>query len=97
MLTPTTVNEVGVTPITLLIEGNVCPDLLYLTKSFAVTIPTKLLPALVMLAKPLGKVALDDAEPTVPLPKVRTFLGIISAVKVLTPTLPYNDPMSDIS
>ena len=42
------------TPITLLIEGNVCPDLLYLTKSFAVTIPTKLLPALVILAKPLG-------------------------------------------
>ena len=41
--------------------------------------------------------ALDDAEPTVPLPKVITFLGIKSAVKVLTPTLPYNDPISDIS
>ena len=58
VLTPTTVNVVGLTPITLLIEGNVCPDLLYLTKSPVVTIPEKLLPALVISALPLGKVAL---------------------------------------
>jgi len=43
-------------------------------------------------------VAFDDADPTVPLPKLRTFLGIKSAVKVFAvPTLEYNDPISDIS
>ena len=76
---------------------NVFPDLLYFTKSPVVTIPAKISPALVICEKPLGKVALDVAAPTVPLPKLRTFLGSTSAVKVLTPTLPYNDPISEIS
>ena len=96
-MTPTTVKVVSVTPITLLSVTKSLFDLLYLIKSFVVTIPAKVSPALLTTEKPLGKVAFDDAAPTVPPPKLITFLGIRSPVNVATPTLPYNDPISDIS
>ena len=91
LVTPTTLNELGLIPVTLLIVDNVLPGLLYLIKSPVLTIPTKLSPALVICETPAA------AAPTVALPNSWIFLGIKSPVNVATPTLPYNDPISDIS
>ena len=99
LVTPITFKDVSKTPMTLLRVGSVLPGLLYLIKSPVVTIPANVSPALVTCETPdvLPTPAAAAAAPTVPPPKLKTFLGIKSPVNVATPTVPYNDPMSDIS